>query len=85
MATFTKRQGQFLAFIHLYRKLHRRSPAETDFQRYFRLTPPSVHSMIVKLHELGLITREPGVARSIQLAIPPEELPELDDVTGPPL
>src|SRR3954462_13318897 len=85
LATFTPRQGQFLAFIHLYRKLHRRSPAETDFRAYFRLTPPSVHSMIVKLDQLGLITREPGVARSIRLAIPPDELPELEDVEGPPI
>ncbi|OWK43733.1 hypothetical protein [Fimbriiglobus ruber] len=51
---FTARQGQFLAFIHLYRKLHRRSPAETDLVKFFRVTPPSVHGMIVKLEELGL-------------------------------
>lgn len=79
MATFTHRQGQFLAFIHLYRKLNRQSPSEADIARYFRLTPPSVHSMIVRLHELGLITREPGVARSLQVAIPEEEIPELED------
>lgn len=79
MATFTHRQGQFLAFIHLYQKLNRRSPSEADFVRYFQLTPPSVHSMIVRLHELGLITREPGVARSIQIAIPQEEIPDLED------
>ncbi len=85
LAAFTHRQGQFLAFIHRYCKLHRRSPAETDFREYFRLTPPSVHSMIVKLDELGLITREPRVARSIRLAIPPEEIPELEDVDGPPI
>lgn len=85
MATFTPRQGQFLAFIHLYQKLHRRSPAEADFARYFRLTAPSVHSMIVKLDELGLITREPGLSRTIRLAIPPEEIPDLEDVEGPPI
>jgi repressor LexA len=84
LATFTHRQGQFLAFIHLYRKLHRRSPAELDIARYFRLTPPAVHGMIVKLDELGLITREPGMARSIRVAIPPAEIPELEDVEGPP-
>ncbi len=79
MAEFTHRQGQFLAYIHLYRKLNRCSPSEVDRARSFRLTPPSVHSMIVKLHELGLITREPGVARSIQVTIPKEEIPELED------
>jgi DNA-binding MarR family transcriptional regulator len=81
---FTPRQGQFLAFIHLYRKLHRRGPAETDLRAYFRVTPPSIHGMVVKLEELGLITREPGVARSIRVAVPAEQLPELEEVAGPP-
>jgi hypothetical protein len=27
---FTPKQGQYLAFIHLYTRLHRRPPAETD-------------------------------------------------------
>jgi Mn-dependent DtxR family transcriptional regulator len=84
MATFTDRQGQFLAFIHLYRKLHRRSPAEPDMVKFFRVTPPSVHGMVVKLHELGLIAREPGMARSIRLAVPEEEIPPLEDIEGPP-
>ncbi len=83
-AHFTPRQGQFLAFIHLYRKLHRRGPAETDLKKFFRVTPPAVHDMIVKLEELGLITREPGVARSARVAIPEAEVPELEEVPGPP-
>jgi len=82
--TFTPRQGQFLAFIHLYRKLHRRGPAETDLVAFFRVTPPSAHGMVVKLEELGLITREAGVPRSMRVAIPTEQLPELEDVAGPP-
>ena len=81
---FTPRQGQFLAFIHLYRKLHRRGPAETDLVKFFRVTPPTAHGMIVKLQELELITREPGVARSMRVAIPAEEIPELEEVAGPP-
>jgi DNA-binding MarR family transcriptional regulator len=83
-ADFTPHQGQFLAFIHLYRKLHRRGPAEADLRAFFRVTPPSVHGMIVKLEELGLITREPGVARSIRVTVPAEQLPELEEVAGPP-
>jgi hypothetical protein len=82
--TFTARQGQFLAFIHLYRKLHRRGPAESDLRAFFSVTPPTVHSMVVKLEELNLITREPGVARSMRVAIPTEELPELEATDGPP-
>jgi DNA-binding MarR family transcriptional regulator len=81
---FTPRQGQFLAFIHLYLKLHRRGPAETDLIKFFRVSPPAVHDMIVRLETLGLISRESGVARSVRVAIPAEKLPELEDVLGPP-
>jgi hypothetical protein len=83
-ARFTRRQGQFLAFIHLYRTLHRQGPAELDMVQFFRVTPPSVHGMIVKLEELGLVTRQPGVARSVRVAVPEDEIPELEAVEGPP-
>src|SRR5262249_15052232 len=33
-ARFTHRQGQFLTFIHLYRKLHRQGPAELDLVQF---------------------------------------------------
>jgi Mn-dependent DtxR family transcriptional regulator len=84
MATFTHRQGQFLSFIRLYRLLHRQGPAELDMVHYFGVTPPSVHQMVVKLEELGLITREPGVLRSARVAIPADEVPNLEVVEGPP-
>lgn len=31
---FTKLQGQYLAYIATYTKLHRRPPAEADLQRF---------------------------------------------------
>jgi hypothetical protein len=81
---FTHRQGQFLAFVHLYRRLHRQGPAELDIVQFFRVTPPSVHGMVVKLEQLGLVTREPGVPRSVRVAIPEGEIPALEEVEGPP-
>ena len=81
---FTHGQGQFLAFIHVFCKLHRQGPAETDMAKFFGLTPPSVHGMVVKLEELGLVTREAGVARSIRIAVPEEDLPGLEGIEGPP-
>jgi Mn-dependent DtxR family transcriptional regulator len=74
---YTEKQGQYLAFIHYYTKVHRRPPGELDMQMYFQVSPPSVHQMILRLHALGLIERAPGQARSIRLLIPPEELPAL--------
>ena len=73
----TAKQGQYLAFIHAYRRLLGQSPAEADMQRYFRVTPPSVHQMILTLERAGLIRRQPGVPRSIELLVPPEDLPVL--------
>ncbi|MDB5307842.1 MAG: MarR family transcriptional regulator [Gemmataceae bacterium] len=80
LAKLTHRQGQFLAFIHLYRLLHRRGPAEADLVAYFRVSPPSVHQMIVRLEELGVITREPGVPRSVRVVVPADEIPALEPV-----
>jgi Mn-dependent DtxR family transcriptional regulator len=74
---FTPKQGQYLAFIHLYTRLHRRPPAETDMQQYFRVSPPSVHQMVLTLERGGLIKRQPRVARSIELLVDPKRLPEL--------
>jgi hypothetical protein len=45
----TRLQGQYLAFIHTYTKVHRIAPAESDMQHYFRVTPPSVHQMVLTL------------------------------------
>ena len=75
---FTEKQGHYLAFIYTYSHMFRRPPAETDMQRHFQVSPPSVHQMIVTLERNGLIRRQPGVARSIQILVAPEDLPILN-------
>lgn len=75
---YTQTQGQYLAFIYFYTKLHGRAPAELDMQMYFGVTPPSVHQMVLTLERRGLIARVPGQARSIRLLVPREELPDLE-------
>ena len=75
---FTPKQGQYLAFIYYYTKIHGRAPAEADLQRFFRVTPPVVHQMINTLTARGLIDREPGTARSIRLRLTRAELPDLE-------
>ena len=76
--SFTEKQGKYLAFIYTYSHMFRRPPAETDLQRHFQVSPPSVHQMIVTLERNGLIQRYPGVARSIQILVAPKDLPILD-------
>lgn len=75
---WTTRQGQVLAFIHLYTKLNRQPPAEADIARYFGIEPASAHGMIMALASKGFIERQPGAARSIAVLIDPKQLPALE-------
>ena len=74
---FTELQGQYLAFIHAYVQLNGRSPAEADMEKFFRVTPPSVHRMVVELERRGLIRRVARQARSIELCVSEELIPPL--------
>jgi len=74
---FTDTQGQYLAFIYYYCLINRRSPAEADIQKFFDVTPPTVHRMVLELERRGLIRRTPRQSRSIAICIPPDEIPKL--------
>ncbi len=74
---FTAKQGQYLAFIYNYTKIHRRAPSESDLEHYFQVSSPAIHEMIKTLERNGLIERTPGQARSIRLLVQPEHLPRL--------
>jgi Mn-dependent DtxR family transcriptional regulator len=77
---FTDKQGQYLAFIWTYGLLNGRSPAERDMQRFFGVTPPTVHQMLINLERDGFIRRQPRLARSIELLVEPNTLPRLQPV-----
>ena len=44
-----------LAFIYYYTKLNGGPPAESDMARFFDITPPSAHQMVLTLERRGLI------------------------------
>ena len=77
---FTEKQGQYLAFIYMYALVNGRPPAEADMQRFFEVSPPSVHSMIIELERRGLISRLPRQPRSIEVTLPAAELPMLQPI-----
>jgi repressor LexA len=77
-AEFTAKQGQYLAFIFYYRKINRVPPAQIDIQRYFEVSPPTVHQMVLSLERNGLISRTPRAARCIEVLVPQDQLPPLD-------
>jgi Mn-dependent DtxR family transcriptional regulator len=74
---FTEKQGLYLAYIFYYTKINYKPPAEADIQRYFQVTPPTVHQMILNLERNGLIQRTPRQARSIKVLVPSVELPRM--------
>jgi hypothetical protein len=61
----TLRQREYLRFIARYITRFGRPPAESDIQRHFLVSAPSVNQMIQALEKRGFITRQPGVPRSI--------------------
>ncbi len=67
-----------MAFIQAYTKIHGVAPAEADMQTYFRVTPASVHQMILTLEKNGLISRIPRKGRSIALLVTREDVPALE-------
>src|SRR5215213_2012518 len=42
-----------------------------------RVSPPSVHQMVLTLEREGWIRKKPGLARSIEVLVDPERLPLL--------
>ena len=75
---YTPKQGQYLAFIYYYTKINGRSPSEADMERYFKVTAPSVHQMVVTLEKSRFIERVPGQPRSIRVLLPRGEFPDLE-------
>ena len=82
---FTPKQGQYLAFIHAYTLVNGRPPAEADMIRFFRVTPPTVHQMVLGLEKAGLISRKAGVPRSIAVLLERSALPELNPRDAQPV
>jgi hypothetical protein len=73
---FTDKQGRYLAYIHQHTTLHGVAPSEAEMQKFFSVSPPTVHQMILTLEKKGFIQRTPGAARSIKVLVPAKQLPE---------
>jgi hypothetical protein len=61
-----------VAFIYDYARVHERPPTEEDIRRKFQVSPPRVHQIVPSLERVGLIRRQPDIARSIEVLVPPE-------------
>ena len=63
----TGRQREYLEFIARYILRFGVSPAESDIERHFLVSAPSVNQMVQRLERQGFITRQRGVPRSIAI------------------
>ncbi|MGO9600660.1 MAG: IS1096 element passenger TnpR family protein [Isosphaeraceae bacterium] len=75
MPDFTPTQGRYLAYIHAYTALHGFPPAEAEIAAAMCVSPPSVNQMVKTLEKKGLIARQPGLPRTLQVLVPEEEIP----------
>lgn len=75
MQPFTKTQGRYLSFIHAYTEGLGQPPAESEIAEAMRVQPPSVNGMLKTLVKKGLISKEPGAARSIEILVDPDSIP----------
>ncbi len=53
--------------------------------QFFRVTPPTVHQMVLSLEKAGLISRKPGVPRSIAVLLERLVLPKLNPRDAQPV
>jgi hypothetical protein len=73
-AAFTPRQGDYLAFIERFTARHGLAPSFEEIGLHFGTTAPSVNGMIKTLVSRGLLSRVPGVARSLRVVVPASAL-----------
>jgi DNA-binding FadR family transcriptional regulator len=83
MAAFTVTQGRYLSFILAYTDAYGLPPAESDIAFALKVSAPSVNQMVRTLEGKSLITRKPGVGRSIDIAIDPTEIPKWEGKMPP--
>mgnify|MGYP001213415068 FL=1 len=76
MAEFTATQGRYLSYIHTYTEGFGLPPAESEIAEILGVSGPSVNQMLKTLQKKGLIRREPGKARSIEILVPIAEIPK---------
>lgn len=65
----TKRQLEYLLFISKYVRRFGRAPAESDIERHFFVSAPSVNQMMQTLERRGFISRQPGMLRSTRICL----------------
>lgn len=73
----SKSQGQLVAFVYWYTKVHRMPPSENEIAEFVGVRGPSAHAMIVRLCSKGILDRRLGEPRTIRVLLPRDQIPDL--------
>jgi DNA-binding Lrp family transcriptional regulator len=76
MTEVTATQGRYLAYIHAYMHGFGLPPAESEIAEAMGVSPPSVNQMMKTLERKGLIRRQAGVPRSIEILVADDAIPK---------
>jgi len=76
MAELTPTQGRYLAYIRAYTDGFGSPPAESEIAQAMSVSPPSVNQMMKTLEKKGIIRRQPGVPRSIEILVADDAIPK---------
>lgn len=76
MPEMTPTQGRYLAYIHAYTDGFGLPPAESEIAEAMGVSPPSVNQMMKTLERKGLIRRQSGVPRSIEILVADDAIPK---------
>lgn len=74
----TRKQGQLVAYVYYYTKVHRIPPSENEIAEFLGVYGPSAHQMILRLEARGALARTPGQPRTIRILLPRADLPDLE-------
>ncbi len=74
----TRKQGQLLAYVYWYTKIHRIPPSENEVAEFVGVRGPSAHQMILRLEEGGYLSRIPATPRTLKVLLSREQIPELE-------
>lgn len=77
-ARLTRKQGQLVAYVYFYTKVHRIPPSENEIAAFLGVYGPSAHQMILRLEARGALARIPGQARTLRILLPRQEIPDLE-------
>jgi hypothetical protein len=74
----TRAQGQLVAYVYWYTKVHRVPPAENEIADFLGIRGPSAHQLILRLEAKAILSRQPGEPRTIKILLAREEVPDLE-------